>query len=270
MVRVVGFAQGLCGLKKNASRENPRKSGMFRICTMKEPTANLKQIIGWVEIHMGGTNFGSFSGDLPSYHPGSPKWLDLHRFEVQRGDTSQARTKKGAGLEIADGKPTCFQDRYLRWIKKKSWVFIRFLFFFFWKIRFQFLDCFFQMCQIVTRLPFKNPRYSDDLSSSMKLPDLRDRCRMAVQHASISNCWSSCVWVELDKLLTTWEFNNPIHGDSDDWTQEVVKVPWLLKWGMCPYSFHKPWGVVILLGPQRHRRHRPCAVRSMLTWLQLR
>lgn len=93
---------------------------------------------------------------------------------------------------------------------------------------------------------------------------------MALQHASISNCWSSCVWVELDKLLTTWEFNNPIHGDSDDWTQEVVKVPWLLKWGMCPYSFHKPWGVVILLGPQRHRRHRPCAVRSMLTWLQLR
>lgn len=35
--------------------------------------------------------------------------------------------------------------------------------FFFWKIRFQFPDCFFQMCQIVTRLPFKNPRYSDDL-----------------------------------------------------------------------------------------------------------
>ena len=31
------------------------------------------------------------------------------------------------------------------------------------------------MSQIVTRLPFKNPRYSDDLSSSMKLPDLRDR-----------------------------------------------------------------------------------------------
>jgi len=38
--------------------------------------------------------------------------------------------KRVQDWEIADGKPTGFQDRYLRWIKKKSWVFIRFLFFF--------------------------------------------------------------------------------------------------------------------------------------------
>ena len=148
---------------------------MFRICRMKEPTANLKQIIGWVhgDPH-GGTNFGSFSGDLPSYHPGSLKWLDLHRFEVQRGDSSQARTKKGAGLGDRRWKTNRFSRQILAMDSEKSWVFIRFLFFF-GKIRFQFPDWFFQMSQIVTRLPFKNPRYSDDLSSSMKLPDLRDR-----------------------------------------------------------------------------------------------
>lgn len=159
-------------------------SGMFRICRMKQPTANLKQIIGWVhgDPH-GGHELWELQrllckNPIMIYHPTilpSPKWLDLHRFEVQRGDTSQARTKKGAGLEIADGKPTDFQDRYLRWIKKKILGFHQIPVFFFWKIGFQFPDCFFQMCQIVTRLPFKNPRYSDDLSSSMKLPDLRDR-----------------------------------------------------------------------------------------------
>ena len=41
--------------------------------------------------------------------------------------------------------------------------------------------------------------------------------------------------------------------------------------GMCPFSlFTNLGGLWFCWVPQTHRRHRPCAVRSMLTWLQLR
>ena len=133
MVRVVGFANGFAVWKKMRVvriRVNPGCLGYVE-WKNQQLTSN-KSLAEFMEIHMGARTLGA---SAVIYHPTIPDpWNDWTFIGLRSKEEIQVRQelKRVQDWEIADGKPTGFQDRYLRWIQKNLGFSLDSCFFF-WK-----------------------------------------------------------------------------------------------------------------------------------------